>query len=612
MSHSYSINDLHSSFKEKLFSPRELIVSLSDKIHATTDNPVWIRPLSREELEPYILKLEAAAIAEDITDDIFIKYPLYGIPFAIKDNIDLAGIPTTAACLEFSYTPDVNAVVVEHLIAAGAVPMGKTNMDQFATGLVGVRSPKPWGPCKNALNEKIISGGSSSGSAVALALGQVSFSLGTDTAGSGRVPAALNNVLGLKPSKGMLSTTGVVPACRSLDCVSIFALDSNDANTVFDVAAVFDKSDAYSRRNPYANGPRYYSSAKSKVVLGVPRKNQLEFYGDDESAALFYDCLGKLKKADIELVEIDFEPFTEAAKLLYEGPWVAERYLATESLIEKKPDAMLPVIRKIIGGGALPSARDAFAAEYKLRALEQRADTELEKVDAIVTPTVPRYYSIDQVEENPIELNSCLGYYTNFMNLLDCSAVAMPVAHYKNGVGFGVTLFDKAFQDKKLLSIVAHLKNYFSLKSGLGLSELKPLPDVSKGVPKSHIDLVVCGAHLDGLGLNWQLKERGAKLVRSTYTSENYSFYALPGGPPKRPALVRNNEGGNKIEVEVWRMPQECFGSFVAEIPAPLGIGKVELIDGSWYSGFICDKWGLVGAENISVPGSWREYLKSM
>ncbi|SMF46900.1 allophanate hydrolase [Alteromonadaceae bacterium Bs31] len=596
-----TISGLRAHYLQNDFSPQQLLSTLREKALSISDNPIWIHLLSEEELQSYTDQLSKKSIEQ---------CPLYGIPFAIKDNIDLAGIASTAACPAYSYTPETSATAVQYLIDAGAIPLGKTNMDQFATGLVGTRSPEPWGPCKNAFNPEIISGGSSSGSAIALALGLVSFSLGTDTAGSGRVPASLNNLVGLKPTRGLISNTGLVPACRSLDCISIFALNTDDANTVFDNCVFEDEQDAYSRQNTYANGAHYYASNSDAKVIAIPQKDQLAFFGMQEAQSMFEQFTERLSNKGYKLKTVNFSPFLEAAKLLYQGPWVAERWLATQDMVENSPEAMLPVIQKIIGGGNSAKATDAFAAQYKLQALKKKADVILGECDALLTPTNPRYYSIEEVEANPIELNSNMGYYTNFMNLLDYSALAIPVNFYKAGPGFGVTLFQSAFSDKKLLSIASTIQNLLQLPLGASVGPFKTTGNAETKTPSKTIDVLVCGAHLEGLPLNWQLKERGGKLLEKTHTSKHYRFYALAGGPPKRPGLQRV-ENGSAIEVEVWRLPAEEFGSFVNEIPAPLGIGKVELSDGRWLSSFICDSWGLEGAEEITGFGSWRNYLKS-
>ena len=597
-----SLDGLNRHYSSGDFSPAELIrLLLEENTRLNGDNPAWIRLLSEQEVAPYL----AALSNMDPTTT-----PLYGIPFAIKDNIDLAGVPTTAACTEYRYTPTESAFVVQQLVNAGAIPLGKTNLDQFATGLVGVRSPAPWGPVKNALNNDIISGGSSSGSAVVVAKGLASFSLGTDTAGSGRVPASLNNLVGLKPSKGLLSTRGVVPACRSLDCVSIFAVRCSDANRILDVAAQFDAEDAYARRNVYENR-RYFSAGESaaKLTIGVPGSSQLNFFGNEEAQNLFQSSLEHLRQLGATLVEIDFQPFAQAANLLYEGPWVAERYLAIQEIIENRSQCLLPVIETIISQGKKASALDAFSAQYKLQTYYQQALTELLKVDAIVTPTAGSFYRIEEVQDEPIRLNSNLGYYTNFMNLLDCAAVALPSGFYKNKVGFGVTLFSTAHTDKHLLSIGAALEKITRLPIGATGKPLQSAPILPSKPYRDYINLVVCGAHLEGLPLNWQLQERGAQLVEKTLSSADYKLYALAGGPPFRPAMLRVSKGGAAIEVEVWKVPTQQLGSFVAEIPAPLGIGKIQLTDGRWESGFICDSSGLDGAEEITHLGGWRAYI---
>lgn len=591
-----SISGLKKHYANNDFSPRELVAYLTELYkseQATNENPIWIRQLGESELNEYLTQLESKS--KDL--------PLYGVPFAIKDNIDLKKIPTTAACKAFAYEPNNSATVVKLLIEAGAIPMGKTNLDQFATGLVGTRSP--FGACKNAFNEEYISGGSSSGSAVAVAKHWVSFSLGTDTAGSGRVPASLNNLIGLKPTKGLLSTAGVVPACRSLDCVSIFALDAMDANTVLDVAAKFDEQDAYSRNNAFSNGPRYFNLPSNKPVVGIPSLNQLEFFGDAESKALFDEFI---KSGVFEFKEIDLQPFVEAAKLLYQGPWVTERYIAAKELVDNSPDDLLPEINTIISGGKGKSADELFLAQYQLKAYEQICHGILDTVDAIATPTNGTEYKISEVQTDPISLNSNMGYYTNFMNLIDLSAISVPVGFKSSGVGFGVTLFAKAFCDKKLLGYAAMLQNNLQLSRGIN-SPYKQQSATSKEA-SNFIEVAVCGAHLDGLPLNWQLVERGAHLVKNSFTSKNYQFFKLEGGPPFRPGLKRVGSDGESIEVEVWSVPSEVFGSFVSEIPAPLGIGKVELADGSWVTSFICEPYGLDSAEDITEFKSWRAYMR--
>jgi allophanate hydrolase len=510
--------------------------------------------------------------------------------------------------VEFAYTPERSAFVVERLIEAGAIPVGKTNLDQFATGLVGTRSPEPWGPCHNAFNDDYISGGSSSGSAVALALGLVSFSLGTDTAGSGRVPAAFNNLIGVKPTRGLLSTSGVVPACRSLDCVSLFALTTDDANTVLSQAAVYDEQDDYARPNVYDNLGRHYGLPEGGFSFAVPRAEQLEFFGNASAQALFEDAIQKLQEMGGSKVEIDFDPFIRAAKLLYEGPWTAERYVAIEEMITSQPEKLLPVINTIIGGAEGKTAVEAFKAIYWLQHYKKLTDETMRSVDILVTPTAGTVYTIAEVLADPIKLNSNLGYYTNYMNLLDYASIAVPVGFLDNGLPWGITFVSGAFTDTKLLSFAHRWQQ--ALQLPLGSSEQPPpISEHVTQLPAETIPVVVAGAHLDGLPLNWQLRERGATLLKATRTAPRYKLYALAGGPPFRPGVVRVEEGGAALVVEVWSVPKAEFGSFVANIPAPLGVGKVELDDGRWLPGFICEPCGIDGAEDITHYGGWRAYL---
>ena len=433
-----TISELLNDYKTQTTTPREVIAQIKTRIAEHADNPVYLYVLSDEELEPYLARLE------DVDAD---SLPLYGIPFAIKDNIDLTNVPTTAACPEFSYIAERSATVVEKLIEAGAIPVGKTNLDQFATGLVGTRSP--YGACKNSIDPEYISGGSSSGSAISIALEMAAFSLGTDTAGSGRVPAAFNNLVGVKPSKGVLSTSGVVPACRSLDCVSIFALNTDDAKAVFDVACSFDPADPYSRKMPEA-------SAKTQTFrFAVPKPEQLKFFGDDEAEALFQKSVAAFEAMGYTTVETDFSPMLDAANLLYAGPWVAERYVAVKEMIDTKPEKMLDVTRGIIEQGRTKSAEEYFNAEYQLKAFKRQADLLLEGTDFALTPTTGTIYTIAQLEADPVQLNTNLGYYTNFMNLLDFAAYAVPAGFRTNGLPFGVTLFSDAFEDRFLMDLGA-------------------------------------------------------------------------------------------------------------------------------------------------------------
>ncbi|MFI9652640.1 allophanate hydrolase [Guyparkeria halopsychrophila] len=590
-----TITDLLAAYRTGQLRVRDHLRATMQTIRAGDEHRVWITMLDEAQLEPYLERLEAADPAD---------LPLYGVPFAIKDNIDLAGVPTTAACPDYAYTPERSAFVVQRLIEAGAVPVGKTNLDQFATGLVGTRSP--YGACHNAFDPDYLSGGSSSGSAVAVALGQVAFSLGTDTAGSGRVPAMFNNLVGVKPTRGLLSAGGVVPACRTLDTVSIFALTGPDAQRVLDVAAVFDSDDAFARPDRV---PEFGHAAipATGFRFGVPRREQLAFFGDAENPGRFDTTIDRLAALGGTAVEIDFGPFLEAARLLYEGPWVAERYAAIEPFIEQSADSLHPVTRQIIAGGATPRAAEAFKAQYRLAELRRQTETVWADVDLVVTPTAGRHYRIDEVEADPVQKNSDLGYYTNFMNLLDFAALAVPAGFRDDGLPFGVTLFAPAFTDRDLLALGDRLQR--ASVDRLGATD-QPLPEETLDAGGEHvIPVAVCGAHLSGLPLNWQLTQRRGRLAQTTRTAPEYRFYALPGGPPERPGLVRVTEGGAAIDVEVWDVPASEFGSFVAGIPAPLGIGKLTLADGSEVPGFIAEPIATQGATDITELGSWRSHL---
>lgn len=589
-----TIAALRNAYERGETTPAEVLASIRQRCAKYSEHNIWITLLDAQQQAGWLDALQHKDPA---------THPLWGIPFAIKDNIDLAGVPTTAACEAYAYVPDEHATVVARLIDAGAIPVGKTNLDQFATGLNGTRSP--WGACANAFGERYISGGSSSGSAVAVALGLSAFSLGTDTAGSGRVPAAFNNLVGVKPTRGLVSTHGVVPACRSLDCVSIFAQDTDDAHTVLSIIEGEDEGDSYSRSNAPHNGYWQYRCPDEPLTLGVIPSHQLHFFGDDSYRGAYHQTLDRLASAGVTLREIDYRPFAEAAELLYQGPWVAERYLVVRELLETQPDALLPVIAGIVAKGGQPAAADLFAAQYRLQALRRTCITELDRVDALLTPTAGRLFTRDEMLADPVRLNTELGYYTNFMNLLDLAAVALPAGFTEQQLPFGITLVADAFSDRMLLSMGAQLAPV------LGGDEAAAVPAAGQRHDDRLVDVLVCGAHLDGLPLNWQLRGRGAWLVEKTQTAPCYRFYALAGGPPYRPGLVHDPEQGAAIDVEIWRLPVSQFGGFVAGIPAPLGIGKVALVDGREVPGFICEPRAMADATDITASGNWRTYLRS-
>ncbi|MSQ59878.1 MAG: allophanate hydrolase [Betaproteobacteria bacterium] len=588
---SLDLTCLREAYLSGKLRPGAVVDTVHERVNQRGGDKVWIDLVPRQQLDARAAELEGRDPA---------TLTLYGVPFAIKDNIDLAGRPTTAACPDYAYTPATSAAVVQRLLDAGAIAIGKTNLDQFATGLVGTRSP--YGAPGNVFDPRYISGGSSSGSAVAVAAGLVSFALGTDTAGSGRVPAAFNNLVGVKPTCGLLSARGVVPACRSLDCVSLFALNVFDACSVLAVAQGFDREDPFSRHDPGV--PRPIGQR-----FGVPRAAELEFFGDGEARELFERAIARLEALGGTRVEIDFRPFIETARLLYEGPWVAERWLVARELMERKPEALLPVTRKIIEKGATKSAADAFAADYRLRELKRATEPVWEQVDLLVTPTAGTIYTQEAVNADPIELNSRLGYYTNFVNLLDLCALAVPAGFRTDGLPFGITLVAPAFQDHALCELGARVQRDFALPMG-ATGFILPNVEFQRQPANANVRVAVCGAHMSGLPLNRELTERGGRLVRATRSAPCYRLFALEAFSPPRPGMLRT-QGGGAMELEVWELPASAFGGFVDSIPSPLGIGTVELEDGEKVRGFLCEHYATHGAREITQLGGWRAYLKT-
>ena len=562
-------------------------------VHADPALFITLRPLA-----------ETLAIAKKLQEEGPEGKPLWGAPFAVKDNIDVAGMPTTAACPAFAYQPERSAFVVERLERAGAIVIGKTNLDQFATGLVGVRSP--YGVPRNALRADLIPGGSSSGSATAVGAGLVAFSLGTDTAGSGRVPAALNGIVGLKPSLGALSAAGVVPACRTLDTISIFALDVADAFAAFEVASGYDETDAYSRR--FAKPA--LTARPHGLRVGVPRADQRLFFDDAEAEAAFSRDIGAFAQMGAEIVEFDFEPFAAVARLLYEGPWIAERYAATKSILLEKPEAMHPVTRAIVEGATKFDAVATFEAIYKLAEARRVTEAAWRGFDVMVTPTMPRPYTVAEVEADPFRLNTRLGTYTNFVNLLDLAAIATPSGMRSDGLPSSVTLIGPAGADGFLAGLASQIQSTSGTTMGAtGLrASLVAVPP--ERAPTTRIEIAVVGAHLTGLPLNRELTERGGVFVRKVETTSDYRFYALPGTTPPKPGLLRVAEGaGAPIEAEIWALDVERFGAFVAAIPSPLGIGTLRFSDGSTAKGFLVEAHAVQGAKDISRHGGWRAYM---
>lgn len=589
---------LGAALDAEALTPSDIVHEVLARIAASEPvHHAWIHVIARERLLARAAALEAQRARGE-------RLPLYGLPFAVKDNIDVAGEPTTAACPEYSYIASQAAYAVRRLEDAGAICIGKTNMDQFATGLVGTRSP--YGACTNPFDARYISGGSSAGSAVAVALGQVSFALGTDTAGSGRVPAGYCNIVGLKPTRGTISNRGMVPACRSLDCISIFALTVEDAWTVYDAARGYDADDPYSTRRPLR--PVH---AESRIRCGVPRSAQLQFFGDAAAEAAFARALAVLRSAGCDIVEFDYAPFAEVARLLYEGPWLAERRAALGPFYDTSPDAIHPVVRDIIGHAGRFSAVHCFEAQYRLRALERQSEARWDAMDIMVLPTAGTIYRIDEVNAEPIKLNSNLGCYTNFVNLLDLSALAVPAPLREDGLPFGITLVGRAHEDAMLASWGARFHRAAGVALGATGHALPHAPPGTVDTRDDAVTLAVVGAHLSGMPLNHQLTTCGARLLETCSTAAQYRLYALPDTAPPKPGLSRVPNGhGAAIEVELWSVPVAAFGSIVAGVPPPLAVGTVTLADGRQVKGFVCEDYALSGAPDISAFGGWRAFIE--
>jgi len=585
------IPTLRHGYAARRWTPAEVLTLLAERIDRIDPAAfITLTPMSR------LFKAAADLIARAPEPN---SLPLWGIPFTVKDNIDVAGLPTTAACPAFAYAPDKDAEVVARLRAAGAIVLGKTNLDQFATGLNGTRSP--YGMPRSVFDFNYISGGSSSGSAVTVAAGVAAFALGTDTAGSGRVPAAFNNIVGIKPTPGLISNSGMVPACRSLDCVSIFAATVADGALVRRVAEGIDPTDPFSRQAQPAMLPT------KALRVGVLAAADRQFFGDREAGRLYAMAIERARGLGATPVEIDYAPFRETAALLYDGPWVAERLAAFESF-GVPADQLDPSVAGIMLGGAGHSAADAFRGQYRLAELRRRTEAEWAKADILLLPTAPTIYRVEEMLADPIALNSRLGTYTNFFNLLGLSGVAVPAGFRSDGLPFGVTLAAPGFCDEALTPIATALHQ--AANTGSGLDRHFIVPDPPAPADDNRLRLAVVGAHLSGMALNGELLALGATLDRRCRTSADYRLYLLPGTTPAKPGLVRETGfAGPGIEIEVWALPAEAFGRFVAAIPAPLGIGKISLSDGGAVSGFLCEANAVTEAEEITLFGGWRAYM---
>ena len=620
------VAELSARYEARTLIPAVHLESLRQSIQARGADGIWVAVVSAEALRAAVDQLEKRRAAGE-------ALPLYGIPFAVKDNLDVVGFPTTAACPAFAYAPSESAFVVDRLVRAGAVVMGKTNMDQFATGLVGVRSP--FGIPQNPFNPEFVTGGSSSGSAAAVARGQVTFSLGTDTAGSGRVPAAFNNIVGLKPSRGVLSATGVVPACRALDCVSVFAGTCEDAAVVAEIMRGYDARDPYARPNADTvafRGARLDSGGagegdgKIKFRFGMLPAADREFLGDKQAAAAYDRAIADACALGGVPVVISFEPFRRVGAMLYEGPFVAERLEAAGALFAREPSALVPPLRAILEGAGRHTAASAYMAEAELRRVRRQVDALWSTIDCLLLPTAPTHPRIADVEREPLKINAAIGLYTTFVNLLDLAALAVPAGFREDGLPTGITFMGPWGSDARLFEIGTRFHRRTSTRLGATSLPLPPTPTpipIKAVTPKGAEDsgmlpLVVVGAHLSGQPLNHELSGVGGRLKTATKTAARYRLYALAGTVPPKPGLVRVADddtvgklAATAIDVEVWLLPEVEFARFVSRIPSPLGVGKVELQDGSVVTGFVCEPHAIAHAIEISSFGGWRAYRAS-
>lgn len=596
-----TIQNLTARFKAGEWTAAAVAEECLRRIEAHNDPAIWTSLFPREEILAAARKVDQRRAAGE-------RHPLLGVPFAIKDNIDMAGHPTTAACPDFSYRPARSATVVQRLIDLGAVPIGKTNLDQFATGLVGTRSP--YGTPRNPFNRDYIPGGSSSGSAVAVSAGLVAFALGTDTAGSGRVPAAFNNIVGLKPTRGWISAGGVVPACRSIDCVSIFALTCSDAAEVLDAVIGYDPLDPYSRGE--AQIQKKPGAFPTAFRFGVPAGDQLKFFGNDEAKKLFESAIARLEELGGRRVEIDFAPFIATGSLLYDGAWVAERLAGLRHFVSARPESVLPTTRAILQSAERFDGVAVFDCIQKLHTLRRATEAEWAKMDVLALPTTGTIYSLAQIEAEPIKRNADLGLYTTFTNLLDLCAVSVPGRLMPNGLPVGAMLTAPAGYDVAILELAGRLHATVGLNPGAPGSQADAANPPVRPPAMGLVRLAVVGAHLSAQPLNHQLTDVGATLLRACRTAHSYRLFALANTKPAKPGLVRILDGtGVGIEVEVWEMTVAGFGRFVAGVPQPMAIGNIRLEDGEEVKGFLCEPCAIVGARDISQFGGWRNYLRA-
>ena len=592
-------------------TPADLLAPLLARRSA--DDPAWIHRCDAGFISAQLARLATLDAA---------SAPLYGVPFAVKDNIDVAGLPTTAACPAFAFTPERSATVVLRLMAAGAVLVGKTNLDQFATGLVGTRSP--YGEVPNTFDAAYVSGGSSSGSASVVARGLAVFALGTDTAGSGRVPAGFNNLVGLKPTPGRVPMAGVLPACRTLDVVSVLALTVADAAQVYAVIEGPPRSNSPATAagaEPEALEPLFQPSTLqrpwlgrtgSRLRVGVPAAPELDAalgYG-----VAFEQATDQLRAWGLTPVPVDMMPLYDVARLLYDGPWVAERYAVVQALIEGQPEALDATVRQVINQARNFNAVAAFRARYTLEDLRLRISPLWQQIDVLMVPTAPTCPTRAAVAAHPVQRNAELGRYTNFVNLLGQAALAVPSGFTASGLPFGVTFIAPGGSDAALVDLGQRWQAARALPLGCRLGPAsRAVQPAASPMPTSAptLALALVGAHLAGMPLHSQVVERGCRLRVRTQTAPHYRLYALPGTTPPKPGLARVSAGGSAIALEVYDMPLAAVGAFLALIAPPLGLGSVQLADGSWVKGFICEGAALAGALDITAFGGWRAWVAS-
>ena len=590
-----TIADILHAHRSGRSTPSRTVAACLERIERHADPSIFTALFGREALAEQVAALEGRDPS---------SLPLYGVPFAVKDNIDVAGLPTSCACPDFAYAAARDATAVARLRRAGAIVIGKTNLDQFATGLNGTRSP--YGTPRNAVRADLVPGGSSSGSGVAVAAGLVAFALGTDTAGSGRIPAGLNNIVGIKPSLGLVSTSGLVPACRTLDCISVFGLTVDDAFAALRVMAGPDEADPFSRPLPLGTPGAFPAAPR----IAVPRPEDRVFLGDRQAEAAFAQAIARMASLGARIVEIAMEPFYETAKLLYEGPWVAERYAAVGPFLEAKPEAFNEVVRAIIEEGRRRTAVETFRGHYRRAELAARTRASLAGCDALMVPTMPTVYTVEEMLADPVRLNSHLGVYTNFVNLLDMCGIAVPSGLRPDGAPVGITLLAGAGRDAHLAALASAFHASTDLPMGATGEKLPSLPPATPRAGAGYHEIALFGAHLSGLPLNGELLEAGGVFMRRARTSDDYRFYALPEGRVRRPGLLRVEAGsGASIECEIWALPAEAFARFVDAIPAPLGIATILLEDGSRVKGFALEAVAARDARDITGFGGWRGFL---